>query len=278
MANLSLSETITESINNPVPKGTKRGPTGRPAPLKDPVLIRGIGVVERSQAEKYYPDMDVETVRKPVKEETTLYEDAFSAWKRRMEKVAHDRGMLLLYKTEGSSHGSTPEKVHAYLAIKMNGKTSPLNKIIGSFSNAENRQLNEGTLDEMVGAGMKLKELRKHMEKLGWYLARSNGPHDVYKHQKAQHHISLPRHNTEPAAPMMMKLKKQADSVLSESNEGTDHISMTVPLFIRCLEWAKETAKDDIELHKFVENIVAKGGVLETDDYASMIPSGDKVE
>lgn len=59
---------------------------------------------------------------------------------------------------------------------------------------------------------------------------------------------------------------------ISESNEGTDHISMTVPLFIRCLEWAKEDAKDDVEIHKFVENIVAKGGVLETEDYSSVVP------
>jgi hypothetical protein len=61
---------------------------------------------------------------------------------------------------------------------------------------------------------------------------------------------------------------------VSEAIDGTDHVTMTVPLLIRCLEWAKEEAKDDVEIHKFVENIVAKGGVLETDDYEDFLKEG----
>jgi hypothetical protein len=58
---------------------------------------------------------------------------------------------------------------------------------------------------------------------------------------------------------------------VKEATEGTDHVTMTVPLLIRIMEWSHEEAKDDVAIHKFVENVVAKGGVLETDDYEDFL-------
>lgn len=66
--------------------------------------------------------------------------------------------------------------------------------------------------------------------------------------------------------------------LMGEANEGVDNIEMDVELFIRCLEWAKESAPDDIALHKFTENVVAKNGILTMDDYKSLIPSDSPVE
>jgi len=63
-----------------------------------------------------------------------------------------------------------------------------------------------------------------------------------------------------------------------EANEGVDTIQMDVELFIRCLEWAKESAGDDIALHKFTENVVAKSGVLTMSDYEDLIPQGEMKE
>jgi hypothetical protein len=58
-----------------------------------------------------------------------------------------------------------------------------------------------------------------------------------------------------------------------------DCVTMTVPLFIRCLEWAKESASDDVALHKLTELAIAKGeGVLDIEDYFSIIPKGEKKE
>ena len=61
-----------------------------------------------------------------------------------------------------------------------------------------------------------------------------------------------------------------------ENSAQADIVSMSIPLFIRCLEWAHENAKDDIELHKFTENLAARGpgNVLDIDDYESLIPTG----
>lgn len=65
---------------------------------------------------------------------------------------------------------------------------------------------------------------------------------------------------------------------ISEAPEQT--ITMTIPLFIRCLEWAKESASDDIALHKFTELAIDKSvnGALTISDYDNLIPKGEKKE
>lgn len=65
------------------------------------------------------------------------------------------------------------------------------------------------------------------------------------------------------------KVVKESD----EMNEGTDHIKMSIPLFIRCLEWAHETAKDDVDLHIFAENAISQNRCLSTEDYDSLLPN-----
>lgn len=74
------------------------------------------------------------------------------------------------------------------------------------------------------------------------------------------------------------QLKHSLPTKTNEANEGVDTIEMDVELFIRCLEWAKESAPDDIALHKFTENVVAKNGILTMDDYESLVPQGAPVE
>lgn len=59
---------------------------------------------------------------------------------------------------------------------------------------------------------------------------------------------------------------------LSEANAGPDTVTLTIPLFIRVLEWAREDAKDDIEVHKFVENAIKHSGVMDTDCYEDLLP------
>ncbi len=48
---------------------------------------------------------------------------------------------------------------------------------------------------------------------------------------------------------------------------------MTMPLFIRLLEWAREDAPDDIELHKAAERCLTKG-TMDMDDYQRIIGKG----
>ena len=53
-----------------------------------------------------------------------------------------------------------------------------------------------------------------------------------------------------------------------------DTITVDVPLFIRLLEYAREDAKTDMDLHNVAENIInlsEEGQVLSMDDYNSIV-------
>lgn len=65
-----------------------------------------------------------------------------------------------------------------------------------------------------------------------------------------------------------MKTFAQITRQLQEETED-DHIDVNVPLFIRLLEWAREDAKTDMELHKVAERAVSlsKNDTLLTMDH-----------
>jgi hypothetical protein len=59
-----------------------------------------------------------------------------------------------------------------------------------------------------------------------------------------------------------------------------DIISVDVPLFIRLLEYAREDAQTDMDLHDVAENIIslaASGKTLTMDDYSSIIGSQEEI-
>jgi hypothetical protein len=59
-----------------------------------------------------------------------------------------------------------------------------------------------------------------------------------------------------------------------------DIISVDVPLFIRLLEYAREDAQTDMDLHDVAENIIslaASGKTLTMDDYSSIIGSQEDI-
>jgi hypothetical protein len=60
---------------------------------------------------------------------------------------------------------------------------------------------------------------------------------------------------------------------MTQSNP-TDKITVDVPLFIRLLEYAREDAKTDMDLHKVTENILAlseEGSILTMDQYNEIV-------
>lgn len=60
----------------------------------------------------------------------------------------------------------------------------------------------------------------------------------------------------------------------TETENGGDVIKVNVPLMIRLLEYARENAKDDVDLHLIVERMIDLGEVgeaLEMDDYAEIV-------
>jgi hypothetical protein len=59
-----------------------------------------------------------------------------------------------------------------------------------------------------------------------------------------------------------------------------DTITVDVPLFIRLLEYAREDAQTDMDLHDVAENIIslaASGKTLTMDDYSSIVGSQEDI-
>ena len=62
-----------------------------------------------------------------------------------------------------------------------------------------------------------------------------------------------------------------------KQKETNNTITVNVPLMIRLLEWAKEDAKTDMDLHKVTENLIdlsMKEDVLEMCEYEDIIDIG----
>ena len=54
--------------------------------------------------------------------------------------------------------------------------------------------------------------------------------------------------------------------------EGEDHLTLEIPFFIRMLEWSREDAQSDEEVHQAVENLLAlEKSPLTMDDYDAAI-------
>ena len=60
-----------------------------------------------------------------------------------------------------------------------------------------------------------------------------------------------------------------------------DTIKLDVPLFIRLLEYTREDAKSDMDLHELTDNIIemsSEGRVLSMDDYEFVLPTNEEAE
>jgi hypothetical protein len=60
-----------------------------------------------------------------------------------------------------------------------------------------------------------------------------------------------------------------------------DKITVDVPLFIRLLEYAREDAKDDMDLHRVAENAIELSryaGTLGMIDYDTIVGDGQEIE
>ena len=60
-----------------------------------------------------------------------------------------------------------------------------------------------------------------------------------------------------------------------------DTITVDVPLFIRLLEYAREDAQTDMDLHDVAEKIISlasSGKTLTMDDYVSIVGSQEEVD
>lgn len=53
--------------------------------------------------------------------------------------------------------------------------------------------------------------------------------------------------------------------------EKEDYVTVSLPLLIRLMEWARESAKSDIDLHKVAERISKFNGAIDMEKYNELI-------
>lgn len=58
---------------------------------------------------------------------------------------------------------------------------------------------------------------------------------------------------------------------VTEANKGEDIIKVTVPMFIKLMEWSREDAKSDLDVHNITERIVSKNGILCSSEFDDLI-------
>ena len=71
-----------------------------------------------------------------------------------------------------------------------------------------------------------------------------------------------------------LQLTSILHEIVNPQTNPEDVIVVDVPLFIRLLEYAKEDAKDDMDLHRLTERIVAlssEGTVLDMSNYDEIV-------
>ena len=78
-----------------------------------------------------------------------------------------------------------------------------------------------------------------------------------------------------------LNIKRQRAALLRENTEKpnpVDTATVDIPLLIRLLEYAREDAHTDMDLHTVTEKIIAlsaSGKTLTMSDYSNIVPSAD---
>lgn len=68
------------------------------------------------------------------------------------------------------------------------------------------------------------------------------------------------------------ELAEATSNLPDKLKNSTDVIKVSVPMFIRFLEWAREKAKSDIEIHELTERALALNDkVINSDDYDKLM-------
>jgi hypothetical protein len=81
----------------------------------------------------------------------------------------------------------------------------------------------------------------------------------------------------------LFNLKGVVKSSMNEakSEDKVDTITMDVPLFLRMLEYSREDASQDMDLHDVTEKAISLGkerGILQMDDYEEIVGTTEKME
>lgn len=176
-----------------------------------------------------------------------------------------------------SSTGIHPDSIYGLYPDEKTAQTIA-EKVYKEFEDGVKKlEEKKGTVTTKLQKAIdKLEKQRKdHMK-----MAKDN-PKEASTHKSHVEAIEGKIKNLMDKLEKVEKSKKPIEEVEDESKkedikenvDAVDFVTMDVPLFIRLLEYAKEDAQTDMDLHKVAENVISlsKSGRLNMSDYNNIV-------
>lgn len=178
----------------------------------------------------------------------------YDSWKKEVEK----RGYKLTHSaTQVTAHDDKTKKQMGVFRHSTYGSAGHLLNE-AKWVTPKPSPISDAKKGETVGVAVNNYQLKfgkvHHVGEKMIHITHRNGETVAYPHNKVFRDV-------EDAWPQSKKVNEAVETKLQ----------MTMPLFIRLLEWAKEECKDDVEIHQVAEKIAAVNGIADMDVYASLL-------
>ena len=158
-----------------------------------------------------------------------------------------------------------------YLKNAETGKIEPgsLDTALKQYFDKILKDLNKEDLDEVV---QDKSQYEKYLEAIIEYASNTYSGEPVIDYIKT---------NKSRLITSLMSVDALSESIDEQEEDPIDTITMDVPLFIRLLEYAREDAQDDMDLHDLAEKAIAgtkQQGILSMDDYDMLVGELKQIE
>lgn len=158
-----------------------------------------------------------------------------------------------------------------YLKNPETGKIEPgsLDTALKQYFDKILKDLNKEDLDEVV---QDKSQYEKYLEAIIEYASNTYSGEPVIDYIKTNKSRLITR---------LMSVDALSESIDEQEEDPIDTITMDVPLFIRLLEYAREDAQDDMDLHDLAEKAIAgtkQQGILSMDDYDMLVGELKQIE
>jgi hypothetical protein len=232
----------------------------------------------------------------PVKESISLDDEAKVYWMQQLKKGKIDTlpedpkvAYMKIKMKKSLKEESDLFKINTDLAFKIFDflKTKLGEEFTSEFPIKSNFffQLNDYLkgMNEAMTTAYEAKEESYMISKSG---SKSN-PHYVLEKPDGSKQIDMmfssPEEAKKYAAKKNIKVSSKTGYNMNEAKEEdkVDTITMDVPLFIRMLEYSREDAAEDMDLHDVTEKAISLGkerGILQMDDYDEIIGSTEEIK
>ena len=158
-----------------------------------------------------------------------------------------------------------------YLKNPETGKIEPgsLDTALKQYFDKILKDLNKEDLDEVV---QDKSQYEKYLEAIIEYAS------DTYSGEPVIDYI---KNNKSRLITSLMSVDALSESIDEQEEDPIDTITMDVPLFIRLLEYAREDAQTDMDLHDLTEKSISgtkQQGILSMDDYDMLVGELKQIE